>query len=212
MNKLQKLSELNKDIEILERSGLYKAANVLHNKFIKEADTDLVYLLDSYKKDFEKYFDKVIFDNYDKYSLNQAAKALKNLESLENSNNPEIVEEAKRLLSMFRPRYKEFTTRHLLNPNTNKTGPTQQSVTQSRQSVAPQSAKPLLLLSNFNNESEFYNTALSKIQSYFNTQNSEDIDIGEKIYTDTIAQFTKAQTKKQFANQVQNLRARYIRR
>ena len=37
MNKLQKLSQINHDIEILEAAGKIKAAEVLHKKFIKEA-------------------------------------------------------------------------------------------------------------------------------------------------------------------------------
>jgi hypothetical protein len=37
MNKFQKLYQINKDIELLENAGKIKAANVLHNKFIKEA-------------------------------------------------------------------------------------------------------------------------------------------------------------------------------
>jgi len=37
MNKFQKLYQINKDIELLENAGKIKAANVLHKKFIKEA-------------------------------------------------------------------------------------------------------------------------------------------------------------------------------
>ena len=37
MNKFQKLSQLNKDIELLESAGKIKAAEVLHKKFIREA-------------------------------------------------------------------------------------------------------------------------------------------------------------------------------
>ena len=37
MNKFQKLSQINKDIELLENAGKVKAAEVLHQKFIKEA-------------------------------------------------------------------------------------------------------------------------------------------------------------------------------
>jgi hypothetical protein len=37
MNKLQKLSQINHDIEILEAAGKIKAAEVLHKKFVKEA-------------------------------------------------------------------------------------------------------------------------------------------------------------------------------
>jgi len=37
MNKFQKLSQINKDIELLENAGKIKAAQVLHQKFIREA-------------------------------------------------------------------------------------------------------------------------------------------------------------------------------
>ena len=37
MNKFQKLSQISKDIEILENAGKIEAADVLHKKFIKEA-------------------------------------------------------------------------------------------------------------------------------------------------------------------------------
>lgn len=37
MNKFQKLSQINKDIELLENAGKIKSAQVLHQKFIKEA-------------------------------------------------------------------------------------------------------------------------------------------------------------------------------
>ena len=37
MNKFQKLSQINKDIELLENAGKIKAAQVLHQKFIKVA-------------------------------------------------------------------------------------------------------------------------------------------------------------------------------
>jgi hypothetical protein len=37
MNKFQKLAQLNRDIELLESAGKIKAADILHQKFIKEA-------------------------------------------------------------------------------------------------------------------------------------------------------------------------------
>jgi len=37
MNKFQKLAQLNRDIELLENAGKIKAADVLHQKFIKES-------------------------------------------------------------------------------------------------------------------------------------------------------------------------------
>ena len=40
MNKFSNLSKLFNEIELLESAGLYKAANVLHKKFVKEAQQD----------------------------------------------------------------------------------------------------------------------------------------------------------------------------
>jgi hypothetical protein len=37
MNKLQKLAQLNQDIELLENAGKFKAAEILQKKFVKEA-------------------------------------------------------------------------------------------------------------------------------------------------------------------------------
>ena len=37
MNKFQKLAQLNQDIELLENAGKIKSANILHKKFIREA-------------------------------------------------------------------------------------------------------------------------------------------------------------------------------
>ena len=39
-----------------------------------------------------------------------------------------------------------------------------------------------------------------------------DRDLGEKVYTDTIVQFSSSKVKRQFANQVQNLRTKAFRR
>jgi hypothetical protein len=39
MNKLQKLAQLNQDIELLETAGKFKAAEVLQKKFVKEAQS-----------------------------------------------------------------------------------------------------------------------------------------------------------------------------
>jgi len=40
MNKFQKLAQLNQDIELLENAGKVKAADILHKKFIREAQAD----------------------------------------------------------------------------------------------------------------------------------------------------------------------------
>ena len=57
MNKFQKLAQINKDIEILEANGKFKSASILHDKFIKEAQS-LEPSRDSgpYKQVFDRYF------------------------------------------------------------------------------------------------------------------------------------------------------------
>ena len=57
MNKFQKLAQLNKDIEILEANDKFKSASILHDKFIKEAQS-LEPSRDSgpYKQVFDGYF------------------------------------------------------------------------------------------------------------------------------------------------------------
>ncbi len=210
MNKFQKLSQLNKDIELLENAGKLKAANVLHSKFIKEADTDLDYQLQTNKLQFETNFEKVIANNTDRNSLNNAAKALKNLQTLTSSFDSRINEEAKKLLSIYNPRYSDFVNKHLLvSPNQN----TQQQVNQTAipAPATQQSTNPMFTLDQFNSEGELYNAALNKIKQEFLTLDG-DRDLGEKVYTDTIVQFSNAKTKRQFANQVQNLRTQAFRR
>ena len=53
MNKFLKLTEINKDIELLESAGLFKAADVLHKKFIRVAQefdpAKITTMLDQYK-------------------------------------------------------------------------------------------------------------------------------------------------------------------
>jgi len=61
MNKFSNLSKLFNEIELLESAGLYKAANVLHKKFVKEAQaksakdlmTELNMLAQNPTQDFE---------------------------------------------------------------------------------------------------------------------------------------------------------------
>jgi len=57
MNKVQKLIELNKDIELLESFGKFKSASILHEKFIKEAQIKPVsYATEDRGFTYEKYF------------------------------------------------------------------------------------------------------------------------------------------------------------
>lgn len=57
MTKLHKLAQLNKDIELLESYGDFKAADVLHKKFIREAQIKPTsYATEDRGYTYEKYF------------------------------------------------------------------------------------------------------------------------------------------------------------
>lgn len=80
MNKLQKLAQLNKDIELLEKVGKFEAAEVLQKKFVKEAQiksakdlmTELNLLAQNPNQDFENLV-KWWGTNYMNYSQNDQA-------------------------------------------------------------------------------------------------------------------------------------------
>lgn len=58
MNKFEKLAKLNKDIEVLENAGKLQAANVLHKKFVKEAQDAFGGLVTQDAKNFMMELDK----------------------------------------------------------------------------------------------------------------------------------------------------------
>lgn len=80
MNKFQKLSQLNKDIELLEKVGKFEAAEVLQKKFVKEAQiksakdlmTELNLLAQNPNQDFENLV-KWWGTNYMNYSQDDQA-------------------------------------------------------------------------------------------------------------------------------------------
>lgn len=76
MNKLQKLAQLNRDIELLENAGKFKAAEILQKKFVKEAQakpfkelmTEFNTLAQNPNKDFEQLLN---WYNYNKLSYSE---------------------------------------------------------------------------------------------------------------------------------------------
>ena len=216
MNKFFRLAEINKDIELLETAGLFKEAEVLHKKFIRVAQefdpAKITTMLDQYKDmpanildsegmyvspDLKTYDDNgnlvPFFDDDDFETLLKTGKLEKNGET--------YTYDFKKPLKSNLP-----VTAPVTAPvNTPVNTPGQENKIDYTKYNLP----PLFKLEDFPSEGALYNAALNKIkQEFFDG----DRDLGEKVFQDTIVQFTKSQTKQQFGNQVQKLRTQAYRR
>ena len=83
MNKSQKLAQLNKDIELLEAAGKFKAAEILQKKFVKEAQLksakDLMTefnLLSTNPRENQRFEQLLSWYNYNKFSYSDEDKNL----------------------------------------------------------------------------------------------------------------------------------------
>ena len=226
MNKFLKLTEINKDIELLESAGLFKAADVLHKKFIRVAQefdpAKITTMLDQYKDmpanildndgmyvspDLKTYDDNgnlVPFFNDDDFeTLLKTGKLEKNGETYTydfkkplKSNLPET------------PPVSAPVTPPVTPP---VSAPVSAPAKENKIDYTKYYSPPVFKLEDFESEGALYNAALNKIKQEF-LELDGDRTLGEKVYTDTIVQFSNSKTKRQFANQVQNLRTQAFRR
>ena len=216
MSKYNNLKKLYSDIEILESAGLYKAASVLHKKFVKEAQGDSlnqemqpditknlqIKSLEDNKNIFENNIENIIYKNYFvQDSVDAAAKALRDIRTLESSAYPEVQSRAKQLVGIFEPRYYDIVMKYQGKPNPKATNlPENTSM----------SSEPIQALgSGEDAEKELYMRALSEIIENFKSKIPELISQGEKTYEEAFSQIKNEKRKKFFANQVQRLRNQY---
>ena len=216
MSKYNNLKKLYSDIEILESAGLYKAASVLHKKFVKEAQGDSlnqemqpditknlqIKSLEDNKNIFENNIENIIYKNYFvQDSVDAAAKALRDIRTLESSAYPEVQSRAKQLVGIFEPRYYDIVMKYQGKPNPKATNlPENTSM----------SSEPIQALgSGEDAEKELYMRALREIIENFKSKIPELISQGEKTYEEAFSQIKNEKRKKFFANQVQRLRNQY---
>ena len=234
MNKFLKLTEINKDIELLESAGLFKAADVLHKKFIRVAQefdpAKITTMLDQYKdmpanildgngmyvspdlKTYDDNGDLIPFFNGDDFeTLLKTGKLEKNGET--------YTYDFKKPLNTTAPT--NAPTNAPVNAPTNAptnapvnapvTPPVTPPVKENKIDYTKYYSPPVFKLEDFESEGALYNAALLKIKQEF-LELDGDRTLGEKVYTDTIVQFSNSKIKQQFANQVQNLRTKAFRR
>ena len=216
MSKYNNLKKLYSDIEILESAGLYKAASVLHKKFVKEAQGDSlnqemqpditknlqIKSLEDNKNIFENNIENIIYKNYFvQDSVDAAAKALRDIRTLESSAYPEVQSRAKQLVGIFEPRYYDIVMKYQGKSNPKATNlPENTSM----------SSEPIQALgSGEDAEKELYMRALREIIENFKSKIPELINQGEKTYEEAFSQIKNEKRKKFFANQVQRLRNQY---
>ena len=226
MNKFLKLTEINKDIELLESAGLFKAADVLHKKFIRVAQefdpAKITTMLDQYKdmpanildndgmyvspdlKTYDDNGDLVPFFNDDDFeTLLKTGKLEKNGKTY----TYDFKKPLKSNLSETAP-----VTAPVTAPTATPTAtPTAAPAKENKIDYTKYYSPPVFKLEDFESEGALYNAALKKIKQEF-LELDGDRDLGEKVYTDTIVQFSNSKIKQQFANQVQNLRTKAFRR
>ena len=222
MNKFLKLTEINKDIELLESAGLFKAADVLHKKFIRVAQefdpAKITTMLDQYKdmpanildndgmyvspdlKTYDDNGDLVPFFNDDDFET------LLKTGKLEKNGKTYTYDFKKPLKSNL------SETAPVTAPTATPTAtPTAAPAKENKIDYTKYYSPPVFKLEDFESEGALYNAALKKIKQEF-LELDGDRTLGEKVYTDTIVQFSNSKIKQQFANQVQNLRTKAFRR
>jgi hypothetical protein len=202
MNKFQKLAQLNKDIELLENAGMFKAAEVLQRKFVREAQTDPFMGLSEIAK---KYM----------LQLDEAYNQKKPVESIINNayNDDTVTENDKNILAVHADKIKnQYSSNEAYagqnNAYTMATPSTNNSVPAAQQQTSPaysDTANQMQAQNTMPAESPIYQQAINQIANLLNTRVPENRIIAQNIYEQTIGKFQDPKRKKAFGNQFQKL-------
>jgi hypothetical protein len=209
MNKLQKLAQLNKDIELLENAGKFKAAEVMQRKFLKEAQADaFIGLVTQDAKNFMMQLDQA-------YNSGQSTLAV--IQKAERAGlPPQELQVLKNHAAKIRTQANnDFNSQY---PNTGYQTPVDAPQTQ-QQPVAKdnfqnyfteqsdtnfyqqQNAMPNLKQT----EDPIYQQAINQIANLLNTRVPDNRTIAQNIYEQTIGKFQDPKRKKAFGDQFQKL-------
>ena len=180
MNKFQKLAQLNKDIELLENAGKFKAAEVLQNKFLKEAQAANMYNNPALNKDIK-------LNRYQVYTTPEqpVVTPMANM-----YNDPALNNEIKQ------NKYQDYTTpeQPVATPQATS-GDTANQM--QAQNTLPGDAEPRL-----------YQSSIQMIANLLNTKMPENRTKAQQIYENTIGQFKDPKRKQAFGNQFQQIVSR----
>jgi hypothetical protein len=207
MNKFQKLAQLNKDIELLENAGMFKAAEVLQRKFVREAQTDPFMGLSEIAK---KYM----------LQLDEAYNQKKPVESIINNayNDDTVTENDKNILAVHADKIKnQYSSNEAYagqnNAYTMATPSTNNSVPAAQQQTSPaysDTANQMQAQNTLPGDAEprLYQSSIQMIANLLNTKMPENRTKAQQIYENTIGQFTNEKRKQAFARQFQAIVSR----
>ena len=196
MNKFQKLAQLNRDIELLENAGKIKSAEVLHKKFIKEAQvkpqmgnmqlaTTPVSNIGPNPDPRDDvptspqgtpYFDSEAAVTKGQMFFQGLGNAARQQQTYNQYENPEL-------------------NAQIQANRANSVGDT--STQMQAQNTLPVEAEPRL-----------YQTSIQQISNLLNTKMPENRDKAQQIYENTIGQFKDPKRKQAFGNQFQQIVSR----
>jgi hypothetical protein len=215
MNKFQKLAQLNRDIELLENAGKFEAAEVLQNKFLKEAQLGIGPGMPQVGRRQPQMGNmqlattpmQNIAPAYDPMFDAQAPQSPGNM-----YNNPALNNDIKL------NRYQGYQT-----PQTPATGgvpysDSEAAVTNSQvafQGLGTAMSQPPATSGDTANqmqaqntmpaESPIYQQAINQIAKLLQAKNPMSRTMAQSIYDQTIVQFKDPKRKQAFANQFQRL-------
>lgn len=226
MNKFQKLAQLNKDIELLENAGKFKAAEVLQRKFVREAQlksakelmTEVNTLAQNPGPDFDNL---VLYVNnmLSSFSYNEDEKeAIKRtiLNGQKQRQNMGVfsttIKPQNQTLSSFETAVPKIKSTN--SPATTQAQPVVQDnfqnyyTDQSDTANFSQQQNSNPNAQQESNEQKLYMNSLNDIENAFKQQ---DRNTGEAIYNQTYNQFQNPKRKQFFGNQIQRLRSKYLK-
>ena len=228
MNKFQKLAQLNQDIELLENAGKIKAANILHKKFIREAQADPFMGLSEIAKKYMMQLDlaysqqkpiKPILDiayNDDAVTINDKNILAVHADKIKDQYSASGAQNLSNYVGYQTPQSAspsptedyagQNTAYQMASPTASQ--PTTQTVQHPTSPVNSDTANEVQALNSLPAESPIYQQAINQIAKLLNTKMPENRDKAQQIYENTIGQFKDPKRKQLFAKQFQAIVSR----
>jgi hypothetical protein len=175
MNKFQKLAQLNRDIELLENAGKIKSAEVLHKKFLKEAQAQARNMYDN-----PSLNNDIKLNRYKGYTTPQAPA----------TTGPASV---------------PYSDPEAAMTNSQVAFQGLGTAMSQPQGTSGDTANQMQAQNTMPAESPIYQQAINQIANLLNTRVPDNRIIAQNIYEQTIGKFQDPKRKKAFGDQFQKL-------
>ena len=223
MNRYDSLKKLYSDIEVLESAGLYKAANVLHKKFVKEAQAQGAFggIVTQDAKNFMMELDKAYNSGQPTLGVIQKAERAglppQELQALKNHAN-KIRTQANTDFNSQYPSSGYSTPQDSTGVQGKAYSDPDAAVTYLQtafqglgsgktqpQATSGDTSNEMQAQNSMPAESPMYQQAINQIAKLLQSKNPMNRTIADKIYTDTIVKFKNEKRRKLFGEQYQRL-------